>query len=244
MGLIHPRDRDYDPIYVAKGNAHDVDPALLKAQTAVESGFNPKAIRWEPSGSKTTARPGDKDASRGLMQVTRKGALPLGWPAGKADADMFDPATSIEYGARHLAADLEDPYRHHRSTREKYRTLSADDRPNVEKAIAAYNMGFPRSIRHTTPRIAGIYKYPMAYKSNPPAGWHFANQPYVSMVLERAAAYRAELAGDRAGAERLAAEIKKKRRTGWGAGVLAAVVFGIAGILIAGHSRASARAGS
>ena len=213
MGLIYPRDRDWDPVYVAKGKAHGVDPALLKGQTAVESAFKPDAIRWEPSGSNTTARPGDKDASRGLMQTTRKAALALGWPASRADADLFDPATSIEWGAREIAADLADPYREHADDRAKYRGMSADDRPNVEKAVAAYNMGFPRSIRSTTSRIAGIYEYPMAYKDNPPAGWYFANQPYVSLVLAHAAAYRAELAGDKVKAAQLAADIKKN--AGW-----------------------------
>jgi soluble lytic murein transglycosylase-like protein len=214
VGLIFSRDRDYDPLFIAAGKRHGVDPAILKGQTAVESAFNPKAIRWEPSGSNTTARPGDKDASRGLMQTTRKAALSLGWPASRPDSDQFDPATSIEWGAREIAADLADPYREHADEREAYRANAADDRPLVEKAIAAYNMGWPRSIRHTVPRIAEIYEYPMTYKTNPPAGWYFANQPYVSLVLAYAAAYRAEFAGDKAKAEQLAADVKKKG-AGW-----------------------------
>jgi hypothetical protein len=71
---------------------YGLDPLLLKAMIAKESGFNPTAFRPEPSIG---------DASRGLAQVLYKTATWLGY---RGDPDgLFDPAVSLEYGAKYLA---------------------------------------------------------------------------------------------------------------------------------------------
>jgi hypothetical protein len=93
MGLLgFARENEFDSlIWDAAGRA-GLDPLILKATVAKESGFNPAALRPEPSIG---------DASRGLAQVLFKTAVWLGY---RGDPEgLFDPATSLDYGAKYLA---------------------------------------------------------------------------------------------------------------------------------------------
>lgn len=93
MGLLgFARENDFDGLIWEAAGRYSLDPLLLKALVAKESGFNPAALRPEPSIG---------DASRGLAQVLYKTATWLGY---RGDPDgLFDPATSLEYGAKYLA---------------------------------------------------------------------------------------------------------------------------------------------
>lgn len=68
---------------------------LVKAVIAAESGGNPKAYRNEPKIG---------DASRGLMQVLYRTAQQMGYTG--APEGLFDPSTSVEFGARYLRYQL------------------------------------------------------------------------------------------------------------------------------------------
>lgn len=89
------REDDFDDIISAAAVSFDVDADLLKATIATESGFRPEAFRAEPRIN---------DASRGLMQVLYQTAKWLGY-AGDPEG-LLDPVTSITYGARYLAWQL------------------------------------------------------------------------------------------------------------------------------------------
>jgi soluble lytic murein transglycosylase-like protein len=62
---------------------HGLDPALVLAVAAVESGFQPKAV--------------SRKGAQGLMQLMPDTATSLGV------ADAFDPETNLEGGSRYLA---------------------------------------------------------------------------------------------------------------------------------------------
>ncbi|MDH7602698.1 MAG: lytic transglycosylase domain-containing protein [Armatimonadota bacterium] len=93
----------YDDLIARAAEKYDIDPALLKALIHAESGFNPQAV--SPAGAK------------GLTQLMPATAAALGV------VDPFDPAQSIEGGARYLRAQL-DRFR-----------------GNEALALAAYNAG-------------------------------------------------------------------------------------------------------
>lgn len=61
---------------------HGLDPDLIVAVAAVESGFDPRAL--------------SRKGAQGLMQLMPRTAASLGV------ADAFDPAANLEGGARHL----------------------------------------------------------------------------------------------------------------------------------------------
>jgi hypothetical protein len=63
-------------------NAHDVEPALIKAVIFAESNYNPKAV--------------SKRCARGLMQLMPSTAAALGV------TDLFDPADNINGGVKYL----------------------------------------------------------------------------------------------------------------------------------------------
>ncbi len=111
-----PSENAYDELIWAAGRKHGVDPLLVKAVIAQESGFRSNAYRAEPRIN---------DASRGLMQVLyRTAQSQLGY-SGTPDG-MFDPATSIDLGTKYLAWQQE---RYQRSPRQ------------LTDTIAAYNAG-------------------------------------------------------------------------------------------------------
>lgn len=72
----------YDDYFIAAGTMVNLEPAILKAMAAQESGFNPRAV--SPKGA------------MGMMQLMPATALELGVD------DPFDAEQSISGGARYL----------------------------------------------------------------------------------------------------------------------------------------------
>ncbi len=92
--------------------SHDVDPALVKAIVAVESGFEPGAV--SPKGA------------RGLMQVMPQTAARYGVTADRkrsAEQKLLDPAVNLQVGTRYL------------------RDLLARFANDLSLTLAAYNAG-------------------------------------------------------------------------------------------------------
>jgi hypothetical protein len=115
----HPNIARYEPMIRAASARHGLDPQLVKAVIAVESGFEPNAVS-------------DKGAV-GLMQVLPATGERYGVHAdrGKSvDAKLADPMLNLEIGTRYLA-DL--------------RAMFAN-RP--ELALAAYNAGENAVVRY------------------------------------------------------------------------------------------------
>lgn len=110
--IDHPNVARYEPMIRAASTRHGLDPQLVKAVIAVESGFEPGAVS-------------DKGAV-GLMQVLPSTGERYGVRADRkksVDAKLADPLLNLEIGTRYLA-DL--------------RRLFVN-RP--ELALAAYNAG-------------------------------------------------------------------------------------------------------
>lgn len=78
-------DVPYRDLFVAAGQRHGIDPALLAAVAKVESGFNPTA--GSPAGA------------RGLMQFMPATAAGMG-------IDPLDPAQAVDGAARYLSTQL------------------------------------------------------------------------------------------------------------------------------------------
>lgn len=78
------RENDFDDLVNSSASANGVDPLLVKAIIAQESGFNPTV-------------PGYDGKSVGLMQVTPATAQSVG-----ITGSQLDPANSIEAGCRYL----------------------------------------------------------------------------------------------------------------------------------------------
>ena len=115
----HPNIVRYEPLIRAASTRHGLDPQLVKAVIAVESGFEPAAVS-------------DKGAI-GLMQILPATGERYGVRADRkktVDAKLLDPVLNLEIGTRYLA-DL--------------RRLFAN-RP--ELALAAYNAGENAVIRY------------------------------------------------------------------------------------------------
>jgi len=105
----------------------DIPFHLVKGMIALESGFNPKAYRYEKHID---------DASRGLMQILLRTARAVGFK-GEKEA-LFKPHTNIFYGVKHLK-NLYSRYK---------------DWP---KAIVSYNMGSPVTAAKQTAYQAKLY---------------------------------------------------------------------------------------
>jgi hypothetical protein len=96
MGIFgFARENEFDSLIWSHGQAANVDPLLIKAIIAQESGFNPQAQRAEPRLN---------DASRGLMQILYATARGLGY-SGSPDG-LFDPDTNLTYGTAYLSQQL------------------------------------------------------------------------------------------------------------------------------------------
>ena len=108
----------YEPLIVAAAKRHDLDPRLVKAVIAVESGFSSSAVS-------------DKGAI-GLMQVLPATGERYGVRADakkSIEAKLADPALNLEIGTRYLS-DL--------------RRMFVD---RLDLALAAYNAGENAVIR-------------------------------------------------------------------------------------------------
>jgi soluble lytic murein transglycosylase-like protein len=87
----HPNLKKYEPLLNQAAKDYAIDPALLKAVMAAESGFNPGAV--SPKGAV------------GLMQVMPATAERYGLHADKKESvsqKLADPKTNIRLGARYL----------------------------------------------------------------------------------------------------------------------------------------------
>ena len=110
--LNHPNLAMVDPIIQKAAAAQNVDPALVKAVMAVESGFNPTAV--SPKGA------------IGLMQVIPDTGARFGIAAdkrGTVEQKLADPRLNITTGVRYL------------------RWLMELFPNNLELVLAAYNAG-------------------------------------------------------------------------------------------------------
>jgi len=86
---IRPASAAFGPaelveLATAAAHRHGLDPALVSAVVAVESGFQPQAV--SPKGA------------RGLMQLMPRTAREMGI------ADPFDPAANLDGGSRYLSS--------------------------------------------------------------------------------------------------------------------------------------------
>lgn len=87
----HPNLKKFEPMMKQAGEEFSVDPALLKAVMAAESGFNPNAV--SPKGAV------------GLMQIMPATAERYGLRHDKnrsIEQKLTDPKTNIRLGARYL----------------------------------------------------------------------------------------------------------------------------------------------
>jgi soluble lytic murein transglycosylase-like protein len=115
-GSSLPADVPYRDLITAAARRQGIDPALLAGLIRQESGFNPRA--GSPAGAQGLTQ---------LMPATARG-LGVG--------DPFDPAQSIEGGAKYLATQLQH--------------FGGD----VSRALAAYNAG-PGAVE----RFGGVPPY-------------------------------------------------------------------------------------
>ncbi len=116
--IDHPNVAKYEPMIRAAATRHGLDPQLVKAVVAVESGFEPRVVS-------------DKGAV-GLMQVLPATGERYGVRADRkrsVDQKLSDPTLNLEIGTRYLA-DLKKMFA---------------ARP--ELALAAYNAGENAVIR-------------------------------------------------------------------------------------------------
>jgi len=105
------RDREgLQELAAEAARRHGLEPELVLAVVAVESGFQPTAV--------------SRKGAQGLMQLMPATARSLGV------ADVFDPASNLDGGARHLSA------------------LVAQYGGDLQRALAAYNAGAGAVERH------------------------------------------------------------------------------------------------
>lgn len=117
------RTTRFDALIVREAKLRGLDPRLLKAVMAAESGFEPRAV--SPAGA------------RGLMQVMPSTAKELG-----VRGSLHDPAVSIHAGAKYLALLHNAAYR-------KFGLQGSDYTQTPlwvqKRVVAAYNAG-PRAL--------------------------------------------------------------------------------------------------
>ncbi|MDB5763347.1 MAG: Lytic transglycosylase [Herminiimonas sp.] len=87
----HPNLKKYDPLLKQAATEFSVDPALLKAVMAAESGFNPAAV--SPKGAIGLMQLMPATAERYGVQGDRKKSI---------EQKLTDPKTNIRLGARYL----------------------------------------------------------------------------------------------------------------------------------------------
>lgn len=85
-----PRQEDFDAIIAVTAQRYGVEPALIQAVIARESGFKPDAYN-----------PNDPGGAWGLMQVIAGTARDLGHLGPMSD--LFTPAVGIDLGTKYLA---------------------------------------------------------------------------------------------------------------------------------------------
>lgn len=180
MPKLFSKEDNYDPVFLRVSQETGTPFPVLKGFVALESAFDEKAYRYEAHIN---------DASYGLAQVLNRTARGVGFTGDPKE--LFDPYQSLKYGGLFI-----------RALAKKY--------PNLLDLIASYNMGYPRKITATTKLIADVYQYPLEYREKPPAGWVYANEPYVRRVATYIAYYQAKEKGDVAEALRIYDLIKKK----------------------------------
>jgi len=162
------RENDFDALVNTSAMRNGIDPLLLKAFIGQESKFTPTAVRFEPKIN---------DASYGLTQILSKTAKDRGY-RGTTDG-LYDPATNIEYGARHIAHVL---------------ALA----PDLPSAISRYNGGYNPScafgVRATKPGRCCVLRD----KQGNCIRWstfkvgEFGNQSYVNSVLANYAYFQSK----------------------------------------------------
>ena len=113
-----PAASRYDTLIARAAKRYQVEAALIRAVIKVESNFKPKVV--SPAGAV------------GLMQVLPSTAADYGVEDREA---LFDPATNIDIGTRHLRRLLR-----------KYK--------NISRALKAYNAGEGRDAQF---RRRGVY---------------------------------------------------------------------------------------
>lgn len=165
--------RPYLALAQQAGSRYGVDPAVILAVIAIESRFDPDAIRGEPHLN---------DSSYGLMQLLGTTARGLGYTG--APAGLFDPARNIDLGAR-LVADI-----------------LAARRGDVAKMFSEYNGGYRPSLGFGEPATKPITGLCLARNAkgecikavNVPVG-RFGNQDHVDRGLAAWADFRKALGG-------------------------------------------------
>lgn len=128
--MLFARENDFDGILVPVADQQGVDPALLKALIATESGFNPAAYHFDANVN---------DASRGLAQFEGSTWAALGAPGGPGDdathtGGPYDPNFALPAMAHFVRGLL--------------------DRANgqLDVAVAAYNSGWSKVRPNDAPR--------------------------------------------------------------------------------------------
>ena len=115
----HPNIAKYEPTIRAAAQRHGLDPQLVKAVIAVESGFEPTAV--------------SEKGAIGLMQILPATGERYGVQADRrktVEAKLLDPVLNLEIGTRYLS-DL--------------RKMFVD---RLDLVLAAYNAGENAVIRH------------------------------------------------------------------------------------------------
>lgn len=128
--MLFANETAFDDVLVPVARAQGVDPALLKAMVAQESGFDPQAYHYDANVN---------DASRGLAQIEGSTARALGLPIGDdatRTGGLYDPNIALPAMAHIVAANL--------------RRAGGD----VPTAVAAYNSGWSKQRPADAPRDA------------------------------------------------------------------------------------------
>jgi soluble lytic murein transglycosylase-like protein len=130
--MLFARENDFDDVILPVAEAQGVDPALLKAMVAAESGFNPAAYHYDANV---------QDASRGLAQFEGSTWAALGNPGGPGDdathtGGPYDPNLAVPAMAHFVAG------------------LLSRAGGRVDVAVAAYNSGWSQIRPGDAPRNA------------------------------------------------------------------------------------------